>query len=130
MSASPVLGRDARLLKGGLAIGYGKNISVKASAELIKAYSNDSLAPAVVGAGKQTFSWSMERLYTDKTYMALLLAGTSFDLIFAPEDTPITDTEYETWTNCVILNCERKAGENDAIIETISGEADGVVPAT
>ena len=51
--STPVLGRNARLLKGGVAIGYGKNISVKASAELIKEYSMDSLTPAVTGAGKQ-----------------------------------------------------------------------------
>ena len=32
------LGRNARLYKDGVVIGYGKNISVKASAELIKEY--------------------------------------------------------------------------------------------
>ena len=60
-----VLGRNARLLKGGVAIGYGKNISVKASSELIKEYSIDSLTPTVTGAGKKTFTWTHERLFTD-----------------------------------------------------------------
>jgi hypothetical protein len=32
--SKPVLGRNARLLKSGIAIGYGKNISVKAPAGL------------------------------------------------------------------------------------------------
>ena len=68
--STPILGRNARLLKGGVAIGYGKNISVKASAELIKEYSMDSLTPAVTGAGKQTFTWTCERLFTDDTYLA------------------------------------------------------------
>ncbi len=49
------LGRDARLFKGEIAIGLGKNISIKASAESIKVYTMDSLAPAVTGAGKQSF---------------------------------------------------------------------------
>src|SRR5665647_2077773 len=129
MSILPVLGRNARLLKAGVAIGYGKNISVKASAELIKEYSMDSLTPAVTGAGKQSFSWSAERLFTDKTYIALLLAGTQFDLIFAPEDTPTTGTQYETWSNCTILSCERTAGESGGLLEKISGEAESVVPA-
>jgi len=76
--STPVLGRNARLYKDGTVIGYGKNISVKASAELIKDYSMDSLTPAVVGAGKQTFSWSAERLYINGAWMTLLLAGTEF----------------------------------------------------
>jgi hypothetical protein len=127
--STPVLGRNARLIKGNTPIGYGKNISVKASAELIKEYSMDSLTPAVSGAGKQSFAWSMERLFTDKTYLALLIAGTSFDLIFAPEGTPIVGTQYETWHDCVILSCERTAGESGGVLEKISGEAASVVPA-
>jgi hypothetical protein len=67
----------------------------------------------------------MERLYTDDTYSALLLAGTQFDLIFAPEGTP-TNGNYETWTNCTILSCERTAGEDGALLEKLSGEAEGV----
>jgi hypothetical protein len=101
--STPILGRNARLLKSGVSIGHGKNISLKASAELIKEYSMDSLTPAVTGAGKQSFTWSMERLFTDKTYIALLLAGTKFDLVFAPEGTPTNGNE-ETWTNCTILS--------------------------
>jgi hypothetical protein len=67
----PVLGRNARLKQGTTEIGYGKNISVKASAEIIKDYSMDALTPAVSGAGKQTFTWSMERLFTDATYLTV-----------------------------------------------------------
>ncbi len=64
----PVMGRNARLFKTGQPIGYGKNISVKASAEIIKDYSMDALTPAVSIAGKQAFTWSLERLFTDDTY--------------------------------------------------------------
>ena len=123
--STPVLGRNARLLKGGAPIGHGKNISIKASAELIKEYSMDSLTPAVTGAGKQSFTWSMERLYTDDTYIALLLAGTQFDLLFTPEGTP-TNGKEETWTNCTILSCERTAGESGGLLEKLSGEAESV----
>ena len=130
MSATPSLGRNARLFKAGQPIGYGKNISVKASAEIIKDYSMDALTPAVSGAGKQTFTWSMERLFTDDTYIALLTAGTKFDLVFAPQGSPYEATQYETWTNCTILSCERTAGETGAILEKLSGEAEGVTPAT
>ncbi len=45
--STPVLGRNARLLKAGQPICYCKNISVKASAEMIKDYSMGALTPAV-----------------------------------------------------------------------------------
>jgi hypothetical protein len=124
-SPVPVLGRNARLIKGTTAIGYGKNISVAADAEIIKVYSMDSLQPAIMGVGKQTFKWGCDRLFTDKTYLSLLLAGTKFDLVFAPEGDSEGDT-VETWKNCTILHCERKAGEDDGVLENISGEAEGV----
>jgi hypothetical protein len=122
----PVLGRNARLIKGNTPIGYGKNISVKASAELIKEYSMDALTPAVSGSGKQSFTWSMERLFTDKTYLDLLINGTLFDLVFAPEGTPTAGTKYETWNDCVILSCERTAGETGGVLEKISGESGSI----
>ena len=81
----PVVGRDARLIKSSVAIGFGKSIKVSADAEEIKVYSMDSLQPAITAAGKQSFKWSCDRLFTDKTYLALLMAGTKFDLVFAPE---------------------------------------------
>jgi hypothetical protein len=39
----PVLGRDARLIKSSVAIGFGKNIKVSADAEEIKVYSMGQL---------------------------------------------------------------------------------------
>ncbi len=124
-SPVPVLGRDARLIKSSVAIGYGKSIKVSADAEEIKVYSMDSLQPAITAAGKQSFKWSCDRLFTDKTYLALLMAGTKFDLVFAPEGDVEGDT-IETWKNCSILHCERSAGEDDGVLESISGSAETV----
>lgn len=121
----PKLGRNARLFKDGVVIGYAKDISVKASADLIKEYSMDSLSPAIVAPGKQTFTWSAEKLYIDGAYMTLLLNGTEFDIVFAPTGSA-TQVPYETWTDCVILSVERSAGETGGIIEKVSGEAKGV----
>jgi hypothetical protein len=123
--SSPVLGRNARLYKDGTVIGYGKNISVKASAELIKDYSMDALTPAVVGAGKQSFTWSAEKLYVDGSFMTLLLAGTEFDIVFQPSGSYQT-APYETWSDCVVLNVERTAGETGAVLEKVDGEAKSV----
>jgi hypothetical protein len=62
----------------------------------------------------------MERLFTDDTYIALLTGGTKFDLVFSPQDSPYKATQYETWTNCTILNCERTASEDKASRTTVT----------
>ena len=64
--STPELGRNARLFKDGVVIGYANDISVKAFANLIKEYSMDSLTPAIV-AGEADFH--LER--------ALLTVGSS-----------------------------------------------------
>jgi len=125
--SSPVLGRNARLYKDGVVIGYGKNISVKGSAELIKEYSMDALTPCIVAPGKQTFSWRADKLYIDGAWMTLLLDGTEFDIVFQPAGS-YQDVPYETWSDCVVLNVERTAGETGGVLETVDGEAKIVVP--
>lgn len=125
--STPVLGRNARLYKDGTVIGYGKNISVKASAELIKEYSMDSLTPCIVAPGKQTFGWSAEKLYINGAWMTLLLDGTEFEIVFQPAGS-YEAAPYETWTDCVVLNVERTAGETGGVLERVDGEAKNVVP--
>ena len=121
----PVLGRDARIFKDNTEIGYGKSISTKATAEIIKVRSMDSLQPVLTSPGAQSFAWSMERLFTGPDWIKLLLAGTKFDLVFAPEGDDSGDT-IETWVNCSVTNREAKAGESDGVLENISGEAENV----
>ena len=122
----PLLGRNARLYYDGNPIGYCKNISVKATSELIKDYSMDSNDPAVVGAGKQSFAWSAERLFTDSNWAELLVSGEQFDLVFNPDGTPQNAALAETWNNCTLLSCERTGGETGGLLEKISGEAESV----
>lgn len=119
------LGRDARIFKDSTEIGYGKNISTKACAEIIKVRSMDSLQPAITAPGAQSFAWSMSRLFTDATWIKLLIAGTKFDLVFAP-DGAVDGDFIETWVNCSITNRECKAGETDGVLEDIGGEAESV----
>jgi len=123
--STPKLGRNARLYKDGVVIGYGKNISVKGTAELIKEYSMDSLSPCIVAPGKQSFTWTMDKLYVDGSWMTALLNGTEFDLVFAPTGSA-TQQPYETWADCVVLSCERTAGETGGVLEKIEGEAKSV----
>ena len=123
--SAPVLGRNARLYKDGTVIGYGKNIRVKAAAELIKEYSMDALTPCIVAPGKQSFSWECDRLYINGAWMTLLLAGTEFTIVFQPAGS-YTSVPYEHWDEWVVLNVERTAGETGGVLEKVSGEATSV----
>jgi len=123
--STPLLGRNARLYKDGVVIGYGKNISVKAAAELIKEYSMDSLTPCIVAPGKQSFTWTAEKLYIKGEWMTLLLNGTEFDMVFAPTGSA-TQAPYETWSDCIVLSVERTAGETGGVIERVEGEAESI----
>ena len=113
-------GRDARFYKGTTVIAHSRSLTVKASAELIKIRSNDSLQPVKQKVGEQTFTWSCERLFTGPENLQDFKAGAIFDIGFAPDGDDEGD-DVETWKNCVITNIERKTAEG--IIETIGGEA-------
>jgi hypothetical protein len=125
--STPLFGRNARLYKDGVVIAYGKNISVKGAAtETIREYTMDSLEPALIAAGKQAFTWTIEKLYTNGEWMSMLLDGTEFSLVFQPAGAYL-DAPYEEWNNCVVLNVERKAGEAGGLLEFITGETRAVV---
>jgi hypothetical protein len=131
MTGTPVIGRNARLIVStggaGVSVGYGKNISVKASAELIKEYSMDAVTPAIIAAGKQTYTWSIDRLNTvDNTWLAKLVAGTPFTLTFSPVGSPVS-APYITLTGCVVTNYENSASETGAVLQKVSGEATTMV---
>jgi hypothetical protein len=116
-------GREARFYKGTVVVAHSRSLSTKASAALIKITSNDSLQPVKTMAGEQTFSWNCERLFTGKEWLAALVAGDTFDIVFAP-DGSVAGTDHETWKNCHITSVERKTAEG--VLETVSGEAESV----
>jgi hypothetical protein len=122
MSATPVIGRNARLYKNGTVIAYGKAINVRGiTTPGWKEYSMDSLEPALTGPGAVGYAFTIERLYTNGEFMDLFEAGTTFQMVFQPSGTYKT-VPYETWNDCVITNVTRKAGLEGGVIETIEGQ--------
>ena len=117
-----------------MVIGYGKNITVTATAVAVKEYAMDdgSLSPGsgkpqILASGNKTFTWTAERLYTDGAFTVLLLNGTAFDLVFAPTGSP-EEAPYEFLEDCVVLGVEHRAGEDGAILERVNGEAKDLIP--
>ena len=116
-------GREARFYKGATVIAHTRSLSVRATAELIKVRSNDSLQPVKQMVGEQTFTWSIERLFTGKAFLDSFQTGEVFDIIFSGDGEDDSD-DIETWNDCVITSIERKTAEG--VIENISGEATSV----
>ena len=116
-------GRLAKFYKGTVLVAHSRSLSLKASAEIIKIRSNDSLQPVQTMVGEQTFTWELERLFTGKDWLAALIAGDKFDIVFAPDGDDEGD-DIETWKNCHITSVGRKTAEG--VLETVSGEAESV----
>jgi hypothetical protein len=119
--ANPVLGRNARLYLNGVAIAFGKNITIEAIAETIREYSMDSQDPAITAPGPRKYGFTIERLYIDGTYVQMWLDADVFDLIFQPSGTYMTEP-YEEWTGCVFTKVGKKMGETGGLIEVLQGE--------
>ena len=79
------LGRDARFFKDETVIGTRKNLSLKASAERIKLNTMDSLQPIKTSAENKAFTWSANAYSLEKNTFKRLMAGTKFELVFAPD---------------------------------------------
>jgi hypothetical protein len=119
--AGPYAGRVARLYKDAVLIAYGKNISVKMTAEAVKDSSMDHAAPELLASGNQGFTFSIDRLYVDEAYGIIITGGTTFTIIFAPSG--VNAAPKVTLTGCVITSCEHSAGESGAVLEKVAGEA-------
>jgi hypothetical protein len=116
-------GRDARFYKGSTVVAHSRSLSLDASAELIKIRSNDSLQPVKQKVGEQTFTLSCERLFTGPALLQDFIAGSIFDIGFAPDGDDEGD-DVETWKNCTITKIGRKTAEG--IVENLTLEATGV----
>ncbi len=114
-----VFGRLARFYKGTTVIAHTRSLSTDASAELIKIRSNDSLQPIKQMVGEQTFTLCVERLFTGPALLQDFIAGSAFDVGFAPDGDDEGD-DVETWKNCVITKVGRKTAEG--VVENLSLE--------
>jgi len=118
---SVFVGRDAKLFKGGTAIAYAKSISVKATASVIEEHTMDDAEPEICEPGNLTYEWSCERLFTDETYTAAILAGTdNLEIIFGPGGVKTAGTKL---TGAYVTSIDENAGMDGGVIERITGKA-------
>jgi hypothetical protein len=130
MTGTGKIGKNARVYVDGVVVGSGIDISFNVKAALDKVYTMDSPAPVLLESGNQSFSWSISTLYgVDVSWLAKLLAGTKFDLAFVSNESPYS-APYETLTDCLVSDWDKKAGMTGPIALNVKGEAMGITPTT
>lgn len=121
--STPLLGRDAVVLKGAVVIGYAKGVTVGIDHDLIKDYNLGSADPAVLEYGNTTFPVSIEKMYVDTTLFGSdILAKTKFSLEIRPQGTGAGKPKI-TLSNVVLTSWELTITQDGLIMEAVDGEA-------
>ena len=121
--STPIIGRNAKIEKDGVRIAFAKGVTVSCSADEIKDYSLNRVAPAVLVAGNQSYTFTIDRIYIDNTYADLYKAGTPFDLAFLPSGTTSIGSLKELLEDCVILKWQNKWDMGTIVLESVNGSA-------
>jgi len=120
--STPLLGVDAVVQKDGSDIGHAKGVTVSLSVDLIKDYVLGSKTPAVLAAGNQSFSVSIEKMYVDNTYAQDVLNGTEVSIVVRPAGTGSGKPEI-TLSNVVFNSWELSVAQDGVVMESVEGEA-------
>ena len=119
----PLIGRNGIVLYGAVPIGYVQGITVSIGADVIKDYSMDSNYPGALGYGSMTITFTIDKMYIDKTYAELLTAKTpSLTIEVRPEGTGSTKPKI-IMTNVVLTSWDMTIEQDGVILESLSGEA-------
>jgi hypothetical protein len=119
---SGIIGRNADIYVDGTLAGAAKGVTIGISVDLIKDYVIGSQDPNVLVAGNRSYPVSIDTLYVDKTYAALVLAGTAITILVYPSGSPSPPSEEYTLNNVVLNNWEQVTPQDGSILEGVSGE--------
>ena len=129
--STPIVGRSGKVLKDDVPIGYARGVTTNLSAEVVKDYSVDDVAPAVLESGNQTYTVSIEKLFVDSEFAQLLLDGTKFDIEVGPKGTTPPGGVKITLNDVVMTSWKIETPKmTGAVIENIEAEAASVTIGT
>ena len=129
--STPIVGRSGKILKDSVPIGYCRGVTTTFTAEAVKDYSLDDVAPAVLETGNQTYTVSIEKLFVDSEYANLLLNGTKFDIELGPKGTTPPGEPKITLNDVVMTSWKIETPKmTGAVIENIEAEAASVTIGT
>lgn len=122
VNTTPILGRLGVITIGGTAVGSAKDISANISAEIIKDYVNQSVLPAILESGNQSFKISFGKLFIDGTHASQVLAGATVEVIIYPKGTTPAGLPKFTITGVVLSTWQLKGDQKGIYGEDVSGE--------
>lgn len=129
MTTTPLLVRAASVFQGTTEIGYCKGITIEVSADLVKEYKIGDDDPAVLSAGNKSYKATIDKMYIDSTYRALVVAGTPVTLKLRPSGTGAGNEEIQL-TNFVFTSAKITGTQEGVFMENLSGEGTALLDTT
>jgi len=123
--STPIVGRNAVVLKGATEIGFCTGVKVGIDVDLIKEYKMGSDKPALLDSGNKSFTVSIDKMFIDSTYATDVLNGTKVTIEVRPAGTG-TGKPKITLSNVVMTSWEMTAEQDGVVMESVEGEGDGI----
>lgn len=121
MTSIPLLVRAAAVYQGTTEIGYAKGVTIEVTADLVKEYKIGDDDPAVLSSGNKSYKATIDKMYIDSTYRALVVAGTAVTLKLRPSGTG-TGLEEIQLTNFVFSSAKTTGTQEGVFMENLTGE--------
>jgi hypothetical protein len=123
--STPLLGRNAVVLKGTQEIGYATGIRATIDVDLIKAFKLGSDKPAVLESGNKSFTVRIDKMYIDNAYATDVLNGAKVTIEVRPQGTG-TGKPKITISNVVLTGWDLTIDQDGIIMESVEGEGDSL----
>lgn len=127
--STPILGKSGTVLYNTTEIGYAKGINFEVTADLVKDYKMTSDQPTVLEAGNKSYKCTIDRMYIDNTYRALLLGGTKVTINIRPKGTG-AGLPNIALSNFVFTASRMSATQDGIWLENLTGEGTGITETT
>lgn len=100
--------------------GFATGYSVSTKATVIKDYQNNSVQPAIVASGNVSYTFTLDKFYTTKSWQNIAGVGTSFNMSIQPSG---ASGGKIVLTGIVLTDVTDKGTQAGVVLETIAGES-------
>ena len=127
--STPVIGRNAVVLKGTTEIGYATGVRSSIDVDLIKEYKIGSDKPAILESGNKSFKITIDKMYIDNAYAQDVLNGAKVNIEVRPRGSG-TGLPKIVYNNVVFTSWDLTIDQDGVVMESVEGEGDGVTLGT
>lgn len=119
--SAPVSGRSGDVYIGESKVGHVKGCSASVKVEIIKDYSQDSVSPALLEAGNQTYKIDIDSMWLDNTVLSSVLAGAKVTISLSG-----AAGGDITFTDCILSDWKLDKKLTGAILQSVSAEGKSI----